>query len=61
MYHIPQKEERVKSGIWKVGEYDWEDKISQVGFNDLSRKGENERHDREETSRRKPGKSKDAS
>jgi len=36
-------------------------KITQIGFNELSRKGENQRHDREETSRRNPDKSKDSS
>lgn len=43
MYHIIQKEDSVKSGIWKETEHDCEDKITQVGFKDSSRKGENER------------------
>lgn len=36
-------------------------KIAQVGFNDPSRKEENERRDMEETSRRRADKSKDGS
>lgn len=44
MYHIIQKEESVKSSIWKETEHDCEDKITQVGFKDSSRKGENERY-----------------
>lgn len=49
---------KVKSGIGKEREHDFQIKITQVGFKDISRKGENERSGMKEKSIQKPDKRK---
>lgn len=49
---------QVKSGIGKEREHDCEIKITEVGFKDMSKKGENRRSDMKEKSIQKPDKRK---